>query len=152
MASCPSLPIHTAAEIDGVYPTIQASVSSTVLPCLPWVPVLLATERPSSSWRLEYAATPSVANVTSLATSDGTAWVPASPLFCSSTAHSLSVTLATKNGSWWVPPLANAAKPAAWSIGPLPYSPMPIEEPVTPDAGEDTVRLLSSNEMPVSGH
>ena len=49
-----SLPIHTEVDIDGVYPTIQASELSVSLS--PWVPVLLATGRLPSRPRFDVPA------------------------------------------------------------------------------------------------
>ncbi len=128
-----SLPIQTAVEIDGVNPTIQASELSSPWP---WVPVLLATGRSPSRLRREYSATPSMEKVVSLATSAGMACVPVSTTASGDTMTppDASVTCDTMCVACRTPPLAMVANPAAWSIGRISYSPMPMADPVKPSA------------------
>ena len=68
IGSLRSVPTHTAVEIEGVYPTVHASLFWPLIVGCWTVPVFAATTRPSESAIRELPATSSIASVTLRAT------------------------------------------------------------------------------------
>src|SRR5882757_32954 len=110
------VPTHTAVEMDGVKPTVQASLfCPRIRLCV--VPVLVATGRPPYSGMSEELATLTIDSVTLRATCGSIRCSPRLLPPSKSTRPSAVSTLLIMCGAWYSPSAAKVAYAEAMSPG-----------------------------------